>query len=404
MCKKKRILFVDDEPRVLNGLRRMLHPMRNEWEMVFVESGQAALDILTKNPFDIIFSDMHMLGMDGGQLLDKVRKQYPQMVRIALSGQSSKKVLFKSASPVHQYLSKPCNVETLKNTISRVSFLQELLTNTKLAGLISQLESLPCLPSSYRDMMEELESEEASVKKITKIISRDVGMSVKILQLANSAYFGIRPHVSSVSQAIILLGLDTIKALVLSAKIFSHFDRINLEGFSLSALWDHSMVVGDWVKRIAVTENVPQEIVDTARMAGMLHDIGKLVFASKIPAEYEQALCLSSKEKVSSFEAEKEVIGATHAEVGAYLLGLWGFTDSTVEALAWHHNPAKSLQEEFTVLTAVHIANGLTHGTASEDDWLELTGVDRRYLDKLGLTDRFPVWKETCLERIPTNC
>ena len=361
MCKQKKLLFVDDEPKVLNGLRRMLHPMRTEWEMVLVESGQAALDILAKSPFDIIVSDMHMPGMNGGQLLDKVRKQYPQMVRLALSGQSSKEVLFQSANPFHQYLSKPCDIETLKNTITRASSLQELLTNTKLVGLISQLESLPCLPSSYQDLMEELESEDASVKKIGEIISRDVGMSVKILQLANSAYFGIRQHVSSVSQATILLGLDTIKTLVLSAKIFSRFDQIDLDGFSLRALWDHSMVVGDWAKRIAVTENVPQEIVDTARMAGMLHDIGKLVFASKIPGEYEQVLCLSAKEEVPSFEAEREVIGATHAEVGAYLLGLWGFNDSIVEALALHHNPAESLQEDLSVLTVVHIANGLTH-------------------------------------------
>ena len=404
MGKKKKILFVDDEPRVLNGLRRMLHSMGGEWDMVFAPGGRVALDILETGRFDIIVSDMDMPGMNGRELLDTVRRRYPQMIRLMLSGHSSRELFFQSAGPIHQYLSMPADIETLKNTVDRSSSWRELLANSRLTQLISQLESLPCLPSSYRELMAELESEHASAKKIAAIIGRDVGMSVKLLQMANSSYFGIRQPVASVTQATVLLGLDTIKTLVISARVFSYFDRADPNVLSLSKLWDHSMAVADWAKRIALRENTTKETAESAKMAGMLHDIGKLIFASKIPREYEHAIRLGVEAELPSFEAEQAVMGATHAEVGAYLLGLWGFHDSIVEALALHHKPGVSVREEFTALTAVHSADALTREEHGEDCGTGLAVVDMQYLERLGLADRFRHWKEACWERTTADC
>lgn len=396
MCKKRKILFVDDESRILDGLRRMLRSMRQEWDMVFVVGGQVALDTLADNNFDVIVSDMHMPGMSGKQLLETVRNQYPLMVRMVLSGQFSQETLLHDIGSVHRYLSKPCDLETLKINIAHACSLQTLLSDKKLKLLTSQLESLPCLPSSYKNLMEELESEDASVKIAGKIISQDIGMSVKMLQLINSAYFGIRQRICSVTQAITLLGLDTVKALVLSSKIFSHFDQINIEEFSLTALWDHNLAVSEAAKLIAKAENVPQDIIDKAVIAGMLHDIGKLIFASKVPDEYKKAMSLSAENGIPLFEAEKEIIGATHADVGAYLLGLWGFTDSVVDALTFHHNPRKASQKEFTVLTAVYVANILINKIGlTEEEYDGDAGIDMEYLEELGLVDRLDLWKKS---------
>lgn len=116
---KIKILFVDDEPMVLQGLQRVLRPLRNEWETAFANSGQEALEKLSQEPFDVIVTDMRMPGMDGGQLLTRVKERYPHMVRIILSGQADKTMVMKSVKPAHQYLAKPCDDATLRASLQR---------------------------------------------------------------------------------------------------------------------------------------------------------------------------------------------------------------------------------------------------------------------------------------------
>jgi len=396
MNDKTRILFVDDESNILDGLRRMLQSMRKEWDMTFVEGGQAALDILAVKSFDVIVSDMRMPGIDGAQLLERVKQNYPHIARIVLSGQTSKKTILRSVGPVHQYLTKPCNAETLRTTISHICSLRDLLTNEELQGLIAQLESLPSLPSLCAELMEQLRDNDCSVDEVAKIISRDVGMSAKIMQLVNSAFFGVGRHVSDISQAVTLLGLETIASLALSMRIFSQFDDIKLEGFSLSCLCDHAFAVAELARLIARSENAEKSVTGYCFLAGMLHDIGKLVLAAQVPQKYQQVLSLCSCRTKEIREAESEVLQTTHAEVGAYLLGLWGFSDDIITALAFHHRPAEAAATEFNALTTVHVANILAHETDSIFD--KNIQPDTQYLDALRLTDRLPRWREICLD------
>jgi len=405
MDNKIKILFVDDEPKLLDGLRRMLHPMRKDWDMVFAHSGSEALDLLAQSPFNVIVSDMKMPRMDGHQLLTSVKAKYPQVARIALSGQTSRETFLHSAGPIHQFLSKPCTAETLKNAIARVCSFRDMISNENLQKLTSHLESLPSVLMLCTELLEELQSEEPSTKKICKIIAQDMGISVKILQLVNSAYFGIRHSVSNISQAVNLLGLDTIKTLVVSAKIFSQFQQTNGAEVSLKALWDHSITVTGWTQAIAKSENVDQQLIDEFILAGMLHDVGKLVLACQLPKEYEQVLALSTRKNLPLFTAERKVIGTSHAEVGAYLLGLWGFSHNVAEAAAFHHHPTDASTEKFSPLTAVYAANMLTHEL---DSWK--TGQDKDvpmeddYLGKLGLLDRLAIWKQSCLDSLAVKC
>jgi HD-like signal output (HDOD) protein len=405
MSDKKKILFVDDERNILEALHRMLRSMRQEWDMTFAGSGQEALDILAKKPFDLIVSDIRMPGIDGVQLLEEAKRQYPHIARIALSGQTSKESILRSVGPIHQYLSKPCDMETLKTTITRVCALRNLLSNKKLQSLISQLESLPCMSSLYTKLIEELESEDASIKRVGEVISQDVGMSVKILQLVNSAFFGIRQHVSSIPQAVSLLGLEIIKALVLSTKIFSQFTDMPLEKFSYTTFMEHSFAVSEWARLIARAENMDEKLIDYTMVAGMLHDVGKLILAAKIPLEYAKVLSLTESKEITLIEAEKEVIGSTHAQVGAYLLGLWGFSNPIMEALAFHHQPAEAPKKEFSVLTAVYAANILIHEIRpvayNKKGNLQ---IDENYLEELGLSDRLSVWMKACPERLKATC
>ncbi|MGO9689473.1 MAG: response regulator, partial [Syntrophobacteraceae bacterium] len=183
----KSILFVDDEPMVLDGLRRMLRGMRNEWEMEFVTNGHDALKILDTKRFNVIVTDMRMPGMDGCQLLNHVKELHPQLVRIVLSGHSDKDMILKSIGPAHQFLSKPCDAETIKTTVARVCSMREIMEDETLIKVVSAVESLPSLPEFYSEVVDEVNSAEGSLDRVGEIISRDSGMSAKILQLVNSA-------------------------------------------------------------------------------------------------------------------------------------------------------------------------------------------------------------------------
>ncbi|MDX2029412.1 MAG: response regulator [Blastocatellia bacterium] len=393
----KRILFVDDESNVLDGLQRMLRPMRHEWEMVFVRSGAEALVALAEQRFDVMVSDMRMPGMNGAQLMAEVMNIQPQAVRIILSGYSDQELILKSAGLVHQYLAKPCQAEEVKLIVARACALRDLLADERLKQLVSQVKSLPSPPSIYTELLKEMDSLDASIRKIGEVISRDVGMTAKVLQLVNSAFFGIRRHVGSPAEAISLLGLDTVMKLTLIIHVFTQFDRKLLPEFSPDALISHSLRVGLFAKRIAQTETVDSETINDAFSGGLLHDVGRLVMVVNLPQQYVRMRELAES-GIPSDDAEREAFGATHSEVGAYLLGLWGLPKSIIEAVAFHHRPGRCMAGGFSPMTAVHAANAIEHELqASPDRGAEPQATfDMDYLSELGLVDRISVWREVC--------
>ncbi|MGB5158248.1 response regulator [Desulfobacterium sp. N47] len=389
--EKRKILFVDDEPKVLDGLERMLRPMRHIWALAFAASGEEALDILKSNHFDVVISDIRMSGINGLQLLSEVKRLYPDTVRIILSGESDRELIMKSINVSHQFFSKPCNTETLKAAIARTGDLSALLQNDSLKALVSRLDSLPSLPSLYIDIMKELQSDYSSINKIGDIISSDIAMTAKILQLANSSYFYLPRHISSPEQAVFLLGLDTVKSLVLSIQVFSWFDNKSLSENYLSQLLNHSMATAQLSKTIARQEKQEQTVVDNSFMAGILHDSGKLVMASCFGDQYGK---LASEPEENGFfaDTEKEIFGVNHAEAGAYLMGLWGLPNPIIEAIAFHHSPGKSITKKFTPLTAVYLANIIEHEKSGNYTGKSKPGIDYEYLSAMDLKKtNFPV-------------
>lgn len=393
---KLRILFVDDEEKVIQGLKRMLRSMRHEWDMGFATSGQGALDILERESYDLLVTDMRMPGMSGAQLLDEVMDRYPHMVRIVLSGHADQKMILKSVKSAHQYLSKPCSPETLKSTVAKAHALRGVLADDSLKSLVSGIEKLPSLPSLYVEIMEALQSSDASLKEVGEIISKDIGMTAKILQMVNSAFFGLSRYVSDPSHAVNLLGIETIKTLVLSVQVFSQFDQEKCPSFSLERLWNHSMLTGSFAKLIAKEEDQEENIVSDSYTAGMLHDLGKLVLSTNLSQQYQGALSVAENETRSIWEVEQETFGISHAEVGAYLIGLWALRDSIVEAIAYHHSPDRCVDREFTPLTAVHVADVLALEKLGETS----SDADSNYLAQIGMTEHLSVWRERCTEFI----
>lgn len=392
----KRILFVDDEAAILDSLKRALRPMREQWDMQFTHSGPEALALLEQQPVDILVSDMRMPGMDGAELLHEVMERYPHTVRFVLSGQSDREMTLRTVMPTHQFLTKPCDITVLKNAIERALALRELLHGSNLQQLVSQTTTLPSMPDLYQKVMHALQSSDASVQEIGQLIEQDMGMSAKVLQLVNSAFFGLPHRVTSPVQAAGLLGLDVLRSLVLMVHVFSQFDRVRVRGFSVEALWSHSFAVASYAQAIARHEHLVEGTISDIYMAGLFHDLGKLILAANYPELYSQVLTCARDQHITHYAAERAVFGATHAEMGAYLLGLWGFGDPIIEASAYHHEPGQHLANGFTAVTAVHVANALVHENQHRQSGAVATVVNDAYLKARRLDDHLSNWREQC--------
>lgn len=396
---KKSILFVDDEPNVLQGLRRMLRSMRDSWDIDTADDGEQALDKLANKPFDVIISDMRMPGMDGAQLLQTVRDRYPQIVRIVLSGQSDQESVLRAIGSTHQYISKPCDAETLKATIDRACALHQVLENEALRELVSKLKTVPSMPNLYLDVMREIRSPDPNIEKVGHIIGRDAGMTAKILQLVNSAFFGFFKSIQDPIRAVNVLGLDNIRSLIISIHIFSEFSEEELRKFDLSYLWRHNLEVAECAKALAKDANMPQSVVEESYMAGLLHDVGKLILMANLPDQFKAAIELAKCDRISINQAEQKVIGSTHGAIGGYLLGLWGLPASTIEAIAYHHHPEDFPDSAASPLTFVAIANELVL-TAQEDSSHKQTWNVEAYLQSLNLASKLEAWREQCTKII----
>ncbi len=385
----RRILFVDDEPNVLSGIRRMLRPQRNEWTTEFAESGADALATLAKAPYDVIVSDMRMPGMTGDQLLGEVRTRYPHMVRIILTGQCDKESGLRALRVAHRMLNKPCDPEELKLTVASTCALHNLLAAESIVAIVNRLDSLPSVPALYTKVVAELDSPEPSLDQVASLISGDIAMLTKILHVSNSALFGFRSQVSNARQAVALLGTETLRTLVLAVGLFSAFKSEDDRKAPHDTLWIHSQATSVVAKAIAKTETTDPILIENAAVAGLLHDVGKLVFQDCMPEKYREALRAEAPAEEFVWERERRLFGASHAEVGAYLLRLWGLPNPIVEAAAWHHRPSECQAPGFSPLVAVHCADLLTK---EQEDHVEGT-LDTAYLARLGLAERWPAWQ-----------
>ena len=383
----QRILFVDDEPNLLSGIRRMLRPLRNEWTTAFAESGPQALSLLEKEPFDVIVSDMRMPGMTGLKLLEEVRNRYPHVVRIILTGQCDKESGLRGLRVAHRMLNKPCDAESLKLTIASTCSLQELLKQEAIVALIGRKDTIASLPTLYRDLMEELKVAEPSFDKIANIIATDIGMLAKLLHVVNSSLYGTRTEITNPRQAVVLLGTAMLRTLALAVGIFSSYAGSDLGPWSIDTLWRHSQATSSLAGAIAKAETEDGQIAELATIAGLLHGVGKLIFSEYRPAEYTIAVHHSVSSRKPLCEVEQEIFGVSHAEVGAALLQLWGLPSAVVEAVAWHHRPSDSLTQSFSPLTAVHVADSITQDGMGE------SVLDLAYLSRLGLSERVPRWQ-----------
>ncbi len=386
----KHILFVDDDPHFLDALRVRLHGKRYKWAMAFVDSGGAALTELQRVPYDLIVSDVRMSGMDGARLLRTVADRWPETVRVALSGSSDAAQTLRLVSVAHQFLSKPCEPQVLEILIARCFALQDLLRAPELRAAVGRMRQLPPLRGIFRKLQSLLEVEDVTVREVAQLISSDTIIAAKVLQIVNSAFFRTTRRITSVEQAVTHLGFSTLRNVVRSAEVFAAWpEKAAVNTVNLERLQQHSqqvVAIAHALTSMPAVRSAAGHYVtldDDAVLTALVHDLGYWILAHECPQELERARVRAVEHEISMPEAERDTFGATHAEIGAYLLGIWGFPYSVVEAVAHHHAPEQVPQTSFDVLAVMAIAHALApsrdaeafNGTLPAD-----TQVDQAYL------------------------
>lgn len=351
----KNVLFVDDERPVLEGLRSRLRHLHKKWNMEFVDSGAQAIEQMRQRPFDVLVTDMRMPGMDGAALLEAVSGQWPQTIRIVLSGYAELEQTVRLVPFAHQYLSKPCQPQQLENVVERCLLLHQLLNQPDLRAIVGRIRKLPSLPSVYVALQDIARDERTTLSDVAKLVAADPALAARVLQIVNSAFFRLAKRISNIEQAVSYLGFNAIRNLAMSVEIFSQWPGGAGPGLDVNRLQSHVHAAA--AAASALTAKTP--MADDSMLAGLLHDIGYWILAQECPQELSGAVRLAVSSGIPLHAAETQIMGASHAEIGAYLLGIWGLPYSVVEAVAHHHQPERVTQANFDVLAAVVIAHSL---------------------------------------------
>ena len=394
---KEKLLFVFNQNNPDENICQILKRCQSEFTCFHAQTTAEAKTLLQTTAFDIVISEMELPDSTGADLQKYIYDNHPGVIRIIYSEQADRDLIYKSAKYVHQFISYPVQTEQFVNILKNVIGLQKVLSNKSLHERIASITTLPSPPEVYNQLISELQKDDPSIRDIAELIKTDVSITAKLLHMVNSAFFGFSSHVENPLHAVNLLGVDTIQSLVMTAGLFNQFDDPRIPGFSLDSIYSNSLSVGTSARHLANAFGLITKQTDDALMAGMLHDTGKLVMLSYFPEELKQSAALAQEKSIPLFEAEKEILGVTDAEIGAHLLSLWGLPHSILEAIAMHYTPAKIEAPMTNVLTAVHLAYALNYDKQNNIRDEIKSAVDQKYMEKLELNTSIDSLKNFCL-------
>jgi HD-like signal output (HDOD) protein len=295
----------------------------------------------------------------------------------------------------HQYLSKPCDAEELRSIVERTHRLNELLREEAVRNVVGRLDALPSVPRTYSELVRAVQASHTAIPDLVAIVESDPAMCAKILQLVNSAYFGCGRRIISIAEAVAFLGSETLKALTLTAHVFTTADGLPIGDLSIEAMQRHALLTARLARKLP---SDPRQ-ADEAFTAGLVHDIGKVLIALAHPVESADLVRDARADGRPFHLLERERFGVTHAEAGAYLLGVWGLPWSIVEAVAYHHTPSAITSGPRELVAVVHVADALGDALPSSDDDGE-SHLDSAFLEQAGFSQRLPAWRALVQEEV----
>ncbi len=398
-------MFVDDDELILRSMERVLRrpAQENGWQLCFATDGEAALEEMARSPVEVLLADANMAKMSGATLLRKVQERDPAVVRILLSGHTGLEVLRMALPYAHQFLPKPCDGQLLKSTLDSACGLRGLLARPEMRQLVGSSNELPSAPRTFIELSNALANPSTSARAVSEIIERDIGISARVLQLVSSAFYGLPRAVTSIGGAVAYLGVEVIKAIVLSVEVSRMFPLTqSIPDFSVDALQQQGMRASQFAKRILGHEPGG----DVLLVAGLLQDTGQLVLASRAASRFGVALSTASAQKQPLREVETDLFGASHAEIGAYLLGLWGLPQRVVSAVANHLEPQRMGGRVFDAATALYVANLLVVDPdvpALEEVPPHTIALDLAFLRLVGVAHHLDEWRRLARAFCPGN-
>ncbi len=380
MERKQAILFVDDEKSILRSLKRAF--LDSGYQLYFADSGAKGLAALKAKDIDLVVSDMRMPQMDGYQFLSRVKKDYPQVVRLILSGYTQEDTVYKALidGSAKMYVAKPWDNRKLKLLIAQLLEIREALREQRLLEVMNTIDELPTLPATYHEIMRLIERD-ADFDKIVAMVEKDPAMTAKVLQVANSAYF--RNATASLKRAAVFIGLMNLKDIVLGCSVLKALDCKAMGFYSIESLWEHFVRSNGLVHKLY--ERIHDEKVDeTAGSTGLLYDVGILVLLRYFPEQFREIINRCRQQPgLGLLAAEEEIMGVTHAQLGAYLLGWWNLPHPIIEATLYHHNPLSELvtNQEFVSLIGV-----VSHLSLAVLDVSLVAELDSEVMKKAGVS------------------
>ena len=385
--RHRKILVAGSPETELPEVCRELNAAAAHWAWRHTPNGMAALDLLTREPFDAVVAELRLHDLSGLQLLNQVMTQWPKAHRLILADPGTPDALLRCVGGVHQFLARPCDAQRLLAVLSRAFKLDVWLPNETVRKLLGRLPFLPSHADAYHAVVASLES--ARLEDAASQIAADPPMAAKVLQLANSAAWGPPLDEADPARAARELGLANVRRTLLLSHTYSGFRDLEAAGFDIGSFVAHAQQASQLARRIAELEGAPPEMLEQTTAAGLLHNLGKLALAVNLPHKYRGVLIAQASNQQASWEAEQEVYGATHGEVGGSLLALWSLPLPVIEAVAFHHHPAFFLSQAFSPLTAVHVANAFL-GCDSLDQ--ARPRLDLGYLGMIGVERHLPAW------------
>jgi HD-like signal output (HDOD) protein len=393
--KDKHLLFVGLPANRVQTLQVDLGQIQPQWDCQFVSHVEQAVKALASGVFRTIISSSGVAA--DVALLTAIEKQSGQTIRVVLCESGDRVEMSKWSASGATPLLNNIDAAGLAGVITRISRVQEWMSDAGMKKLLTQCHKLPAVPELYSQITAELSSPHGSIDVVAHFIAKDPIITAKVLQVVNSAIFALDHEVSDPAEAVMFLGLGRVHSLVLLAGAFTQFENVACPGFSPDRIWNHSLQVATLAQIIALEETNKSKIAEAAFTSGLMHDMGKLILAANVPVMCAVIDQLHQGKKLTQRESELQVLGTTHAELAACLLGTWGLPLPVLEAVAWHHCPSRSRDTGFTPLTAVHAANvfayemGCGPGTEALPE-----NFDHNYLLKIGLGECRNKWRESC--------
>lgn len=394
----KRILVVDDEPDFVRTLSQIQSDLPRSWELEFRHDGTSVIAELAQSPCDIVVASARAPRSEVASLLSTLKDRHPATLRLLMADAPLSPENTALAHDAHDQLPRTGSFGGLRQGLMRSCALQDTIHSPGIAHLVDRIDALPSVPTLYTEFVAATRDAKSTIEDLGNIVSKDLALTARLLQLVNSAAFALPQKIVSPGQAATFLGLETLRSLVFSVQAFDSFGSAKSKYFQIEKLWEHSLRVAQFSRAILEAERCNRTIIEEGFLAGLLHDCGELVLVMNRPDRFDATRRLAERDGMSPLELEERLFGASHAAIGGHLIARWGLPISVVEAIAFHHTPSKFSETDFSPLAAVHVANRLARIDLSTVKPEEIDGLDYAFLKRLGRDTRVARWVHACWE------